>query len=111
MNAAGAFVDFDTEAEDFDADKVLAELEAYKPESENATATIGVEDEETLAVNEMTVYYSTIPKDAKEDETIGMTYVDAVSYLKENGFDEPDPAAYGVWVKGIPVLEIGRAHV
>ena len=42
MNAAGAFVDFDTEAEDFDADKVLAELEAYKPESENATATIGV---------------------------------------------------------------------
>ena len=48
MNAAGAFVDFDTEAEDFDADKVLAELEAYKPESENATATIGVEDEETL---------------------------------------------------------------
>lgn len=104
MNAAGAFVDFDTEAEDFDADKVLAELEAYKPESENATATIGVEDEETLAVNEMTVYYSTIPKDANEDETIGMTYVDAVSYLKENGFDEPDPAAYGVWVKGIPVL-------
>ena len=104
MNAAGAFVDFDTEAEDFDADKVLAELEAYKPESENATATIGVEDEETLAVNEMTVYYSTIPKDAKEDETIGMTYVDAVKYLKENGFDEPDPAAYGVWVKGIPVL-------
>ena len=104
MNAAGAFVDFDTEAEDFDADKVLAELEAYKPESENATATIGVEDEETLAVNEMTVYYSTIPKDAKEDETIGMTYVDAVKYLKENGFDEPDPAAYSVWVKGIPVL-------
>ena len=104
MNAAGAFVDFDTEAEDFDADKVLAELEAYKPKSENATATIGVEDEETLAVNEMTVYYSTIPKGAKEDETIGMTYVDAVKYLKENGFDEPDPAAYGVWVKGIPVL-------
>ena len=104
MNAAGAFVDFDTEAEDFDADKVLAELEAYKPESENATATIGVEDEETLAVNEMTVYYSTIPKGAKEDETIGMTYVDAVKYLKENEFDEPDPAAYGVWVKGIPVL-------
>jgi len=27
-----------------------------------------------------------------------------VKYLKENGFDEPDPAAYGVWVKGIPVL-------
>ena len=97
MNAAGAFVDFDTEAEDFDADKVLAELEAYKPDSENATATIGVEDEETLAVNEMTVYYSTIPKDAKEDETIGMTYVDAVKYFADendgwmSGWTEFDP--------------------
>ncbi len=33
-----------------------------------------------------------------------MTYVDAVAYLDENGFDEPDPADYGVWVPGIPVL-------
>ena len=33
-----------------------------------------------------------------------MTYVDAVSYCEENGFDEPDPADYGVWVPGIPVL-------
>ena len=33
-----------------------------------------------------------------------MTYVDAVSYLEKNGFDEPDPADYGVWVPGIPVL-------
>ena len=30
--------------------------------------------------------------------------MDAVSYLEENGFDEPDPADYGVWVPGIPVL-------
>ena len=37
-----------------------------------------------------------------------MTYVDAVSYFEENGFDEPDPADYGVWVPGIPVL-IGDA--
>ena len=40
--------------------------------------------------------------------TVGMTYVDAVSYFEENGFDEPDPADYGVWVPGIPVL-IGNA--
>ena len=33
-----------------------------------------------------------------------MTYVDAVSYFEENGFDEPDPADYGVWVPGVPVL-------
>ena len=31
-------------------------------------------------------------------------HVDAVAYLKENGFDAPDPADYGVWVPGIPVL-------
>ena len=104
MTAAGAFVDFDTEDEAFDADAVLAELEAYKPDSENATATAEVEDEETLAINDMTVYYSEVPKDADKDSTIGTTYLEAVEYLKENGFDEPDPAAYGVWVPGIPVL-------
>ena len=104
MTAAGAFVDFDTEDEAFDADAVLAELEAYKPDSENATATAEVEDEETLAINDMTVYYSEVPKDADKDSTIGTTYLEAVEYLKENGFDEPDPAAYGVWVPGVPVL-------
>ena len=104
MTAAGAFVDFDTEDEAFDADAALAKLEAYKPDSENATATAEVEDEETLAINNMTVYYSEVPKDADKDSTIGTTYLEAVEYLKENGFDEPDPAAYGVWVPGIPVL-------
>ena len=104
VTAAGAFVDFDTEDEAFDADAALAELEAYKPESENATATAEVEDEETLAINDMTVYYSEVPKDADKDSTIGTTYLEAVEYFKENGFDEPDPAAYGVWVPGIPVL-------
>ena len=37
-----------------------------------------------------------------------MTYVDAVSYLEKNGFDEPDPADYGIWVPGVPVL-VGNA--
>ena len=104
VTAAGAFVDFDTEDEAFDADATLAELEAYKPDSENATATAEVEDEETLAINDMTVYYSEVPKDADKDSTVGTTYLEAVEYLKENGFDEPDPAAYGVWVPGVPVL-------
>ena len=104
ITAAGAFVDFDTEDEAFDADAALAELEAYKPDSENATATAEVEDEETLAVSNMTVYYIEIPKGADKDSTIGTTYLEAVEYLKENGFDEPDPAAYGVWVPGVPVL-------
>ena len=104
MTAAGAFVDFDTEDEAFDADAALAELEAYKPESKNAAAVAEVEDEETLAVSNMTVYYSEIPKNADEDFTICTTYLEAVEYFEKNGFEAPDPADYGVWVPGIPVL-------
>ena len=103
-NAAGAFVEFDAEAEDFDADATLAELKAYQPESENATATAEVEDEETLAISDMTVYYSEVPADADKDSTIGTTYLEAVEYFEANGFEAPDPANYGVWVPGIPVL-------
>ena len=108
MNALKAFgFDIDTEAEDFDAEKVLAEIKAFKPESDNATATVEVEDEETLATSDMTVYYSEIPKDKVDDEeTVQMTYLDAVKYFTESNaeFAEPDPADYGVWVTGIPVL-------
>ena len=104
LTAAGAFVDFDAEAEDFDADAALAKLKAYKPESENAAAAAEVEDEETLAVNDMTVYYSEVPKDADKDSTISTTYLEAVEYFEKNGFEAPDPADYGVWVPGIPVL-------
>ncbi len=104
--AAQAFVDFDTEAEDFDADKTVEELKNFKTDKQSAV--IGVEDEETLAINDMTAYYSEIPANADEDSTIGMTYLEAVDYLSKNGFDEPDPADYGVWVPGIPTL-IGNA--
>ena len=103
--AVSAFTGIDFGAEDFDADKALAEMKAYQPTAD--TATVDVEDEETLAVNAMTAYYSAIPANlskADKEATVGMTYVDAVKYLEKKGFDEPDPAAYGVWVPGIPVL-------
>ncbi len=100
--AVDAFLGLDTEAEDFDADAALADMKDFVPSSD--TATVMVEDEETLAENEMTAYYDAIPDDADEDSTVGMTYVDAVAYLEENGFDAPDPADYGVWVPGIPAL-------
>ena len=102
MDAVSGYYELDTEAENFDADAALADMKAVQPDADSAT--IEVEDEETLAQNEMTVYYDAIPKDADKESTVGMTYVDAVSYLEENGFDEPDPADYGVWVPGIPVL-------
>ncbi len=104
--AAQAFVDFDTEAEDFDADKTLEELKSFKTDEQSAV--IGVEDEETLAINDMTAYYSEIPSNADEDTTVGTTYLEAVKYFSDNGFDEPDPAEFGVWVPGLPSL-IGDA--
>ena len=104
--AVNAFAGIDTGDEELDTDAALEELKAFQPTED--TATVDVEDEETLVINEMTAYYDTIPDDADEDSTVGMTYVDAVSYFEENGFDEPDPADYGVWVPGVPVL-IGDA--
>ena len=105
--AADAFVGLDMEDENFDADAALEELKAFQPTSD--TATVEVEDEETLAINEMTAYYDMLPEGAdKMDDVVQMTYVDAVSYFEENGFDAPDPADYGVWVPGVPVL-LGNA--
>lgn len=102
MQAANAFIDFDAEAEDFDADATLAGMKAFQTSA--STATVDVEDEETLALNTMTAYYDAIPDDADEETTVGMSYLDAVSYLEENGFEAPDPADFGVWVPGILVL-------
>ena len=104
--AISAYYELDTESDDFDPDAALADMKAVQPDS--ASTTIEVEDEETLAMNDMTVYYDAIPADADEETTVGMSYLDAVTYFEENGFDEPDPADYGVWVPGVPVL-IGNA--
>ena len=106
-DAVSGYYELDTEAEDFDADAALADMKAVTPDAE--TATIEVEDEETLAINDMTVYYSEVPASEEENEAVvQMSYLDAVSYFEENGFDEPDPADYGVWVPGVPVL-VGNA--
>ena len=106
MEAISGYFELDTEFEGFDPEAAVADLMSVEPDSDSVT--IEVEDEETLAQNEMTVYYDAIPKDADEKTTVPMTYVDAVEYVRENGFDEPDPADYGVWVPGVPVL-IGNA--
>ena len=101
--AVSGFYELDLEDEEFDADAALAEMKEVVPESD--TATIEVEDEDTLALSDMTVYYDAVPAEEEEnDAVVQMSYLDAVSYFEENGFDEPDPADYGVWVPGIPVL-------
>ena len=105
IQAVDAFLgtEIDAEADDFDANALLAEMKGFQPTDK--TATVNVEDEETLAMNTMTAYYDTLPEGAdKMKDVVQMTYVDAVDYLSKNGFDAPDPADFGVWVPGIPVL-------
>jgi ferrous iron transport protein B len=105
MEAVDAFVGIDVEDEEFDEAAAMAELQAFVPEE--TEATVDVEDEETLAVDTFTAYYDAIPEDADEETTVGMTYLEAVDYLEENGFEEPDPAAYGIWIPGIPAIVEG----
>ena len=100
-NAVSAYYELDTEAEDFDADTVLAEMKAVTGE---ASAVITLEDEETLETLEKTVYFDSVPEDANEDEVIGVSYKEAVEYFEKNGFDAPDPADYGTFVPSIPSL-------
>ncbi len=104
--------DMDFEAEDFDKASALSEMEAFKTDAQ--TAEVDVEDEETLAINTMTAYYSAVPENLTKEQkegTVAMSYLDAVKYFKErysadaeNAFAQPDPADYGVWVPGVPVL-------
>ena len=82
-------------------DTKIDDLKAYVPEKEKVTTT--VVDEETLEETDYTVYYKDAPKEPKEDEW-GTSYLDGVEYFDKNGLEEPDPADYGVWVPGIPVI-------
>ncbi|MBQ4473660.1 MAG: ferrous iron transporter B, partial [Lachnospiraceae bacterium] len=102
VQAIDAFMGLDTEAEDFDPAAALADMKAFT--SSDASVKYTVEDEETLAESEIDVYFDKIPEGANEEETNAMTFKDAIAYFEEKGFDEPDPADFGVWVPGVPVL-------
>ncbi|MCD8189593.1 MAG: ferrous iron transporter B, partial [Clostridiales bacterium] len=81
----------DAESESFDADEALTALTAFAAQySETDTATIVLEDEETL--------------DTEEATYTGADLAAAVEVYEEYGCEEPDPASYGIWVPGIPVL-------
>ena len=110
MNAINGFVELDPEAEDFDAVAALEAIKNFKPSSDGVIGTVTVEDEETLEQTEMRVYYSEIPDSVLNDEEdegyIGITYLEAVEYFisQNSEFESPDPADFGVWVPGIPVI-------
>ncbi len=86
--------------EELDADATLAFIQSVTEGEEYVS--YGVVDEETLEDYDITVYFTEVPADANEEEVNGMSYMDAVAFFEENGFDEPDPADYGVFVPSIP---------
>ena len=105
LNAVNAFCELDPEDEEFDADAALKAIQSVTGEE---TSTVAIEDEETLEVTDLTVYFDKVPEmsdeQMEEEGILGVSYKDAVSFFEEKGFDAPDPADYGVWVPGVPVL-------
>ena len=83
----------DTESEDFDpaaASKALSEFKNTLEEENIDEATYTVVDEETMADEEVT---------SSLDD-----FIDAERVYAKYDCTEPDPADYGLWVPGIPVL-------
>lgn len=102
-NVVNAFIDLgkegsgeleealNTESETFDSAVALSALKAYSSQfSPSDTAEYTLEDEETLATEEVTF--------------TGEELSAAVEVFEKYECEEPDPASYGVWVPGIPVL-------
>ena len=90
FNVVDAFVgvdNFTNEEGEVDMAAVRTAAEAVAP---GTTAKYTLEDEETLATEEVTY---------KAEELPG-----ALSVFEKYEGTEPDPAAYGIWVPGIPVL-------
>ena len=103
--AVQAFAEVDPEEEGFDGQEALNELKTVTGET---TQTVKTVDEETLEETVKTVYYNALPnmteKEMEEKDIVPITFQDAVTYFTAHGFDAPDPADYGTWVPGVPVL-------
>ena len=105
-NVVNAFIDLgkegseelaealDTESETFDSAVALSALKMYSSQfSPSDTAEYTLEDEGTLATEDVTF--------------TGEELSAAVEVFEKYECEEPDPAGYGVWVPGIPVLVEG----
>ena len=81
----------DNEADDFDVDAAKATADnLLATVDKSATADYTVEDEETLEETTKTAKYADLKA--------------AVAAAEKYSFADPDPADYGVWVPGIPIL-------
>ena len=81
----------DTESEDFDVDAAVSALTAFSESAKDIDeATYTVVDEETMADEEVTSSY---------DDLLA-----SIEVYEKYDCADPDPADYGIWVPGIPVL-------
>ena len=81
----------DTESEEFSADSAKTALLAFADSVKDFDEiTYTVVDEETMADEETTATYDDL--------------LSSIEVYEKYDFTEPDPADYGVWVPGIPVL-------
>lgn len=101
MNVINAFVEadgdealaavIDSESEDYDPAAAVAAVQEFAAGIDaSATAEYTLEDEETLATEDVTY--------------TGAELAEAVDVYVADGGEAPDPADYGIWVPGIPVL-------
>ena len=84
----------DTESESFSADAAKTALDKFAGDAKNISeATYTVVDEETMSDEEVTASYDEL--------------TDAIKTYEDYDCTEPDPADFGVWVPGVPVLVEG----
>ena len=85
---------FDAESEDYDAKVAKASIDAFyaaiKDNPDYAEATYDVTNDEDMTTESVTSKISEL--------------ADAINKVDSFGYEAPDPADYGVWVPGIPVL-------
>ncbi|MCD8026610.1 MAG: ferrous iron transport protein B [Clostridiales bacterium] len=91
----------DTESEDFDAAAATEALTEFVAGIDSgAEATITPEDEETLEAEDITYVYTS----TESNDYVAVDLPETVEIYASYSGEEPDPANYGVWVPGIPVL-------
>ena len=81
----------DSESETFSADAAKTAVEKFAEDTKDIPeATYTVVDEETMADEEVTSTYADL--------------LDSIEVMGKYEYADPDPAEYGIWVPGIPVL-------
>lgn len=81
----------DSESETFSADAAKTAVEKFAEDAKDIPeATYTVVDEETMADEEVTSTYADL--------------LDSIEVMGKYEYADPDPAEYGIWVPGIPVL-------